>query len=46
LRQQERNAYALAELGPAATAGAVDLTMGIAVGRIRAGINTRPGKLA
>ncbi|HEY0919008.1 hypothetical protein [Devosia sp.] len=46
LRQQERNAFALSSLGPAATAGAVDLTMGIAVGRIKAGINTRPKKLA
>ena len=46
LARQERNAYALSSLGPAATASASALTMGIAVGRIKAGINTRPKKLA
>lgn len=46
LEQQSSNAGIFSSLSSSAAGGAVDLTMNIAVARVRAGINTRPRKTA
>ena len=46
LGQQSNNASMFSGLNTSAAAGAVDLTMNIAVARVRAGVNTMPKKKA
>lgn len=46
IEQQSRNAGMLTSLNTSAAANAVDLTMSIAVARVRAGVNTMPKKTA
>lgn len=46
LSQQSNNASVFSSLNTSAAGSAVDLTMSIAVARVRAGVNVKPKKLA
>lgn len=46
LEQQSQNASVFNSLNTSSAGGVVDLTMSIAVARVKAGVNVRPKKLA